>query len=210
LLAARIMVIRRCAWHQTYRGYRVIYGVADWRGWGFSFSDGLCRQCALSLRHDLYGRPVPPPRWRVDLGPAPELAPLALGLVAVVAAVIAVRPLDLPRPSASPVGLPATVSIPAPEEPAPALARLRDDALERLFAPLADLEVEEAPAALAAQPKAPERPDVAVAAAPWSVRPRLLSLITSGPDVSTPPSRALLAFVDDPSNPRANATVQAP
>jgi hypothetical protein len=206
------MVIRRCAWHQTYRGYRVIYGVAAWGGWGFTFSDGLCRQCALNLRSTLYGRPAPPPPWwRIDFGPAPELAPLALGLVAVVAVLTAARPLDVPRPTEAPVRLPVAESVLAIAEPAPAVAvaRLRRDALERLFAPKADLEPDEQPAALAAQPQEPARPEATVAAVPAEARPRMLGLLASAPDAITPPSRALLAFVDL-SDPRVNASVQAP
>jgi hypothetical protein len=43
------MLIRRCAWHLKYHGYRIVFGVASWRGASLRFTDGLCRRC--SARH---------------------------------------------------------------------------------------------------------------------------------------------------------------
>lgn len=47
------MLVRRCAWHRTYRGYPMLYGVASWRGQGVDFTDGLCHACAALARSEL-------------------------------------------------------------------------------------------------------------------------------------------------------------
>jgi hypothetical protein len=42
--------VRRCAWHRKYHGYTKILGVAEWSGWGVSFTDGMCASCAERVR----------------------------------------------------------------------------------------------------------------------------------------------------------------
>ena len=44
------MLLRRCAWHRRYHGYVKFLGVAKWRGWGLSFSDGMCTSCSAKAR----------------------------------------------------------------------------------------------------------------------------------------------------------------
>jgi hypothetical protein len=44
------VLICRCAWHQRYRGYPRLSGVASWRGWGIRFTDGICESCLVRFR----------------------------------------------------------------------------------------------------------------------------------------------------------------
>ena len=44
------MLICRCAWHQRYRGYPLLNGVASWRGWTVRFTDGICEKCLERFR----------------------------------------------------------------------------------------------------------------------------------------------------------------
>lgn len=44
------MLICRCAWHQRYRGYPLLSGVASWRGWRVRFTDGICESCLARFR----------------------------------------------------------------------------------------------------------------------------------------------------------------
>jgi len=44
------VLICRCAWHQRYRGYPLLNGVASWRGWSVRFTDGICETCLERLR----------------------------------------------------------------------------------------------------------------------------------------------------------------
>ena len=44
------MLICRCAWHQRYRGYPLLNGVASWRGWNVRFTDGICETCLARFR----------------------------------------------------------------------------------------------------------------------------------------------------------------
>ncbi len=52
------MLICRCAWHQRYRGYPLLNGVASWRGWNVRFTDGICEACLGRFRaeHQRYLR----------------------------------------------------------------------------------------------------------------------------------------------------------
>ena len=60
------MYVRRCAWHRTYHGRVKILGVSSWRGWGVTFSDGMCVDCAARARAewDLPALVRPEPRRR--------------------------------------------------------------------------------------------------------------------------------------------------
>ena len=67
------MLIRRCAWHLKYRGYRILFGVASWRGLNVRFTDGLCRGCMARHRTEWRAaRGIPDdgstPRVRLDRG----------------------------------------------------------------------------------------------------------------------------------------------
>jgi len=46
------MLIRRCVWHRTYHSYPLALGVASWRGFGVTFTDGMCRGCAIQFRRE--------------------------------------------------------------------------------------------------------------------------------------------------------------
>jgi hypothetical protein len=58
------VLICRCAWHQHYRGYPLLNGVASWRGWKVRFTDGICEKCLKRFRaeHQQYleKRPTDP------------------------------------------------------------------------------------------------------------------------------------------------------
>jgi len=45
-----VVLICRCAWHQRYRGYPLLNGVASWRGWSVRFTDGICETCLGRFR----------------------------------------------------------------------------------------------------------------------------------------------------------------
>jgi hypothetical protein len=45
-----VVLICRCAWHQRYRGYPLLNGVASWRGWSVRFTDGICETCLERFR----------------------------------------------------------------------------------------------------------------------------------------------------------------
>jgi hypothetical protein len=51
------MFVRRCAWHPLYHGYGKLLGIASWRGWAITFSDGLCERCAARTRQE-WGLPA--------------------------------------------------------------------------------------------------------------------------------------------------------
>jgi hypothetical protein len=44
------VLICRCAWHQRYRGYPLLNGIASWRGWTVRFTDGICEKCLERFR----------------------------------------------------------------------------------------------------------------------------------------------------------------
>jgi hypothetical protein len=46
------MLIRRCVWHRNYHSYPLTLGVASWRGFGVTFTDGMCRGCAIQFRRE--------------------------------------------------------------------------------------------------------------------------------------------------------------
>ena len=209
------MVLRRCAWHGLYHGYRVLYGVASWRGAGISFTDGLCKRCALILSRDLRGRGIES-RLQARLGQRVVLEPAlaALGLLAVVAVIVAARPfvfVDLEMPSVGPAH---AVVVEPPAPPAPpeqaVVVHPPPEALRRLFTAKVDLEATEAASpetARAIQPTRAEPPYI-----PWVARPRGITPTVMVAEATLPPlpSRALLTPFVDPAPPRALASLQAP
>ena len=117
------MLIRRCAWHRSYRGYPLPFGIAAWRGFGVSFTDGMCLGCSAQLRREWN---LPPLAAGVTpfglLGGPVRVAAMALMLVTVV---LAARPLDDLRIPRAIVPPPRTVLVPpvtVDEEPMPSLA----------------------------------------------------------------------------------------
>lgn len=97
MLEAGAMLIRRCAWHPWYRGFRLVYGVTSWRGHDVRFTDGICSGCSARLRGDL-GAPAPAPsraRWRRVRVPVRRplsvLVPAGLAVLALAGAVRAAR-----------------------------------------------------------------------------------------------------------------------
>jgi hypothetical protein len=98
------MLIRRCVWHRTYHWYPFAIGIASWRGLGVSFTDGMCRGCAVRFRRE----------WNLPAMPAMPSTPVPLFLrVAAPVAVVMVLVLVVLR--ASEYGrIPATTT-PPPE-----------------------------------------------------------------------------------------------
>ena len=88
------MFVRRCAWHRKYNGYAKFLGVSSWRGWGVTFSDGMCRECAAKARAEWQlppsTRPAPAPRFDRAFRPdfAFAAAVLLLGLAATFGVVV--------------------------------------------------------------------------------------------------------------------------
>lgn len=83
------MLIRRCAWHLKYHGYRILFGIASWRGFRLRFTDGLCRRCVARHRAE----------WRSAHGVTESAPRVRVGRVAVIVfalagLVLAARPLD--------------------------------------------------------------------------------------------------------------------
>jgi hypothetical protein len=95
------MLIRRCAWHPQYRGYRLVYGVTSLRGPEVRFTDGICRRCAVRLQGDLGIRPPalsPPPRPRMAgraWAHARLIPPAGLAVLALAGVVYAARAIHL-------------------------------------------------------------------------------------------------------------------
>jgi hypothetical protein len=58
------MFVRRCGWHRKYHGYVKILGVSSWQGWGVTFSDGMCADCAARARA----------AWRLPAGSPPPVS----------------------------------------------------------------------------------------------------------------------------------------
>ena len=117
------MLIRRCAWHRSYRGYPLVFGIASWRGLGVSFSDGMCVRCAVRMRAQWNLPPLPPRAGRYRLGL--ELARVTATAAAIVILVLATNPLDDLRIVRSIVPAPQTVLVPPPaiaEEAMPSLS----------------------------------------------------------------------------------------
>lgn len=117
--SSNIVLIRRCAWHRPYRGYPLALGVASWRGFRISFTDGICLGCSARLRRE---RNLPPIQAAVaSFSPRGELM-RAAAMTAMVVSLILGDDVRIPRTIIAP---PQTVLVPpAPveEAPTPALA----------------------------------------------------------------------------------------
>jgi len=77
--------LRRCAWHRKYHGHVKLLGVSSWQGWGVTFSDGMCSDCAARARAEwrlpaASSRPARPIRRSLR----PDLAFAAVVLLAAV------------------------------------------------------------------------------------------------------------------------------
>lgn len=117
------MLIRRCAWHRSYRGYPFAFGIASWRGLSISFTDGMCLGCSAQLRRQWNLPPLPAGVLRYGL--RGELVRVAAMAVMLVSVVLAARPLDDLRIPRAIVPPPQTVLVPpvtVDEDPMPALA----------------------------------------------------------------------------------------
>src|SRR5262245_5274335 len=115
------VLIRRCAWHREYRGYPMVYGIGSWHRFEVTFTDGMCRGCAVDFRRQWN---LPPP-VRGGLTLSNQLARAAVVVLALASFTLAARPLDDARTRETPSVLPETVLIPpvpVEEEPMPALA----------------------------------------------------------------------------------------
>jgi hypothetical protein len=44
------MFLHRCGWHRKYHGHTKLLGVSSWKGWGITFSDGMCSDCSARVR----------------------------------------------------------------------------------------------------------------------------------------------------------------
>jgi hypothetical protein len=106
------MIIRRCAWHHAYHGYPMTFGVASWRGLGVSFTDGMCRGCAIRFRrqHNLPAMPSEPS--------LPFLRVAMTGAIAMIL-ILAIRSSDSGRMPAATTPPPETVFVPPPVEGQP-------------------------------------------------------------------------------------------
>jgi len=139
LLPPKTVLIRRCAWHRVYHGYRLPFGIASSGGWRVSFTDGMCLGCAARFRREwslppLKPSPTPVVAWLVGAA----IPRAAVAFVALATLVLAARPLDdlrTPRavtPALSGVRPLVTVSIPPELVPRPrAAARPRAVVLRR-------------------------------------------------------------------------------
>jgi hypothetical protein len=120
------VLIRRCAWHRTYHGYPLVSGVASWRGWTVSFTDGMCPGCAARYRREWnlprFDGLETAVGWSL-LGAA--LPRAAVALVALLTLVLASRPLDdlrIVRTVTAPPPVALALRTLADEAPPPALA----------------------------------------------------------------------------------------
>jgi hypothetical protein len=107
------MLIRRCAWHRSYRGYPIVFGVASWRGWRPSFTDGMCLGCSAKLRREWKLPPLPVAVDRYEL--RGELVRVAAMAVMAVSVLLATRPLDDLRMTRATLEAPQTVTLEDPQ-----------------------------------------------------------------------------------------------
>jgi len=118
------VLIRRCAWHRSYRGYPFAFGIASWRGLSISFTDGMCLGCSAQLRRQ-WNLPPLPAGVLLRYGLRGELVRVAAMAVMLVSVVLAAGPLDDLRIPRAIVPPPQTVLVPpvtVDEEPMPSLA----------------------------------------------------------------------------------------
>jgi len=124
LLGHIAVLIRRCAWHRTYRGYPIAFGIASWRGWRVGFTDGMCLSCSARLRRDWNLAPL---QANGTFGSRFQLARVAAMALLVVSLILAERPLNDGRTVRAVATPPQTVLVPpvplpVEEESSPALA----------------------------------------------------------------------------------------
>jgi hypothetical protein len=77
------MFVRRCAWHRKYQGHVKFLGVSSWQGWGVTFSDGMCSDCAVRARAEwrlpaVSPRPIVPRPTRAFWRPGVAFASVVL------------------------------------------------------------------------------------------------------------------------------------
>ena len=124
------MLIRRCVWHRTYHSYPLALGIASWRGFGVSFTDGMFRGCAIRFRR----------QWNLpamsSARPLPFMRVAVTGAIAMIL-ILAVRSSDSGR-TATMTPPPETVFVPTviegqptPQVPAPPVPRRARSELAR-------------------------------------------------------------------------------
>jgi hypothetical protein len=121
LLWRNAVLIRRCAWHRSYRGYPIAFGIASWRGFRVAFTDGMCLGCSARLRREWNLPPIQPTAARFGF----QLVRVAAMAVMVVSLILAERPLNDVRTVRAIAPPPQTVlvpPVPVDEEPMSALA----------------------------------------------------------------------------------------
>jgi hypothetical protein len=117
------VLIRRCAWHRSYHGYSIAFGIASWRGLRVSFTDGMCLRCTVRFRRE-WNLPELKKR-RAAFVPAHGLARAAMVVVVAASFTLAAHQLDDARTRETLTAPPETVLVPAvpsEEELVPALA----------------------------------------------------------------------------------------
>jgi hypothetical protein len=117
------MLIRRCAWHRSYHGYPFAFGIASWRGFRVSFTDGMCPGCAVRFRRE-WKLPEVKLR-RAAFGWSNGLARAAMVVFVAASVIPAAHRLNDARPRGTVTAPSATVlvsSAPVQEESMPALA----------------------------------------------------------------------------------------
>jgi hypothetical protein len=153
--------------------------------------------------------------WRVP-GLAPELSPVAIGLLVLVAVGVGVRPHEQGLPPAAVASQEASIRMAGVPAAPPRVQPSRPavEAVERIFTPKADVTVSEAASPATTPSVERERPP-ALAYTPWVARPRMVIAPAEAPvpppfEPPAPPPRALLALYNDPVAPRALFSVQTP
>jgi len=93
----------------------MLFGIASWRGWRPSFTDGMCLGCSARLRREWKLPPLPVPVDRYGL--RGELVRVAAMAVMAVSVLLTTRPLDELRMNRATLEAPQTVLVPpAPVE----------------------------------------------------------------------------------------------
>lgn len=190
LAGVGVVLVRRCAWHRSYWGYTLLYGIASWRGQEVVFTDGMCRRCAARIRTE----PDWPPRERPRVFPL-VLKP-ALTLAATVLLSLAPQTVHHGPPGALRVAaglrVPAVLRVPTSLAISSAAAAEREsDGLPGAVDSLITWE---------AVADAPVAQSLARVGGPASLR--------SLPEIME--TRAVIRLYDDPSPARALLSYQAP
>ena len=161
LLTSTPMLVRRCAWHRSYRGYPLALGVASWRGFRLAFTDGMCVSCAARLRREWNLPPATPSA--LMLIPGGGFIRVATTAAMILAVILAARPVDEARVSRASVTVPLAERLVA----APAYA---GDAAVASTAPVKVTRASSRPGAVASSTiaPAPVAPVVVAAVSPAS------------------------------------------